>query len=142
VEANVNFQQRIRMQTMIVGLGIALSMAGTARAQQDMDPTYFDINPGTPAVSKGPAVRVAHSSQAANDNGQAESALALATSNDATLEAGVMRMAIVDAGIALILIGGIASIVLYAMAATRRERMPRVSPMGAPYRPVSAATAQ
>jgi len=138
----MNFQKRIRMQMIMAGFGAALFMAGSTRAQQDMDPTYFDVNPGTPAVSKAAVVRVAHSSQAAKENGQAESALTLASSNDATLEAGVMRMAIVDAGVALILVGGIASIVLYAMAATRRERMPRVSPVSAPYRPVSAATAQ
>jgi len=51
-------------------------------------------------------------------------------------------MAIVDVGVALILLGGIASIVLYAMAAIRRERAPRVSPVSAPYTSVSASTAQ
>src|SRR6266403_1236186 len=108
-------QNRIRMQMMMLGLGVALFTAGAARAQQDMDPTYFDIKPGTPAVDKAAVVRVAHSSQATKETGPAESALALATSNDATLEAGVMRMAIVDAGVVLILFGGIISIVLYAM---------------------------
>jgi hypothetical protein len=51
-------------------------------------------------------------------------------------------MAIVDAGVALILFGGVVAIVLYARAATRRERMIRVSRMNSPYSPVSAATAQ
>jgi hypothetical protein len=125
----MKFQNRIRMQMMMVGLGAALCLASSARAQQDMDPTYFDVNPGTPAVGKTAVVRVAHTSPATKDNGPAESALALATSKEATLEAGVMRMAIVDAGIVLILFGGIVSIVLYAMAATRRERMVRVSPV-------------
>jgi hypothetical protein len=138
----MNFQKRIPMQMMMVGLGAALLMAGSARAQQDMDPTYFDINPGTPAVSKAAVVRVAHSSPASKENGPTEGALTLATSNDLTLEASVMRMAIVDAGVVLILFGGIVSIVLYAMTATRRERMVRVSLVSAPYSPVSAATAQ
>jgi hypothetical protein len=138
----MNFQKRIRMQMMMMGLGAALLMAGSARAQQDMDPTYFDINPGPPAVSKAAVVRVAHGSRAAKENGPTEGALTLATSNDSTLEAGVMRMAIVDAGVVLILFGGIVSIVLYAMAATRRERMVRGSLVSAPYSPVSAATAQ
>jgi hypothetical protein len=52
------------------------------------------------------------------------------------------RIAIVDAGVALILFGGVISIVLYAMAATRRERFLQVQPGNAPYTPVSAATAQ
>ena len=53
----MKFQNKIRMQMIMVGLGAALLMAGSARAQQDMDPTYFDVNPGTPAASKVVAVR-------------------------------------------------------------------------------------
>lgn len=138
----MKFQNKIRMQMVMLGLGAALLMAGSARAQQDMDPTYFDVNPGTPAVSKVVVVRAAQSSQTAKENASAESALALANRSDVTLEAGVTRMAIVDVGVALILLGGIVSIVVYAMAATQRERAPRVSPVSAPYTPVSASTAQ
>src|SRR5260221_1453304 len=57
VEGNMKSQKRIRIQMVLVGLGAALLMAGSARAQQDMDPTYFDINPGTPAVQKAAGVR-------------------------------------------------------------------------------------
>ena len=137
----MELQKKIRMQLMMAGFGAALLMAGSARAQQDMDPTYFDINPGTPAVSKA-AVRVAQSAPAATQNGSTQSALKLAVSKEATLEAGVARMAIVDAGIAFILLGGIGSIALYAMAATRHERNLGASSVNVPYRPVSAATAQ
>src|SRR5260221_9147216 len=52
VEGNMKSQKRIRIQMVLVGLGAALLMAGSARAQQDMDPTYFDIHPGTPAAQK------------------------------------------------------------------------------------------
>ena len=138
----MELQKKIRMQMVMVGLGAALLLAGSARAQQDMDPTYFDVNPGTPAVSKAAAIRVAQSSPAVNENGSTQGALTLAVSKEATLEAGVARMAIVDAGVVLVLLGGIFSIVLYAMAATRRERNLGVSRVNAPYRPVSAATAQ
>jgi hypothetical protein len=142
VEDDMKFQNKIRMQMVMLGLVAALLIAGSARAQQDMDPTYFDVNPGTPAVSKVVVVRAAQSSQTAKENASGESALALANRSDVTLEAGVTRMAIVDVGVALILLGGIASIVLYAMAAIRRERAPRVSPVSAPYTSVSASTAQ
>jgi hypothetical protein len=142
VEGHMELQKRIRMQMVMVGLGAALLMAGSARAQQDMDPTYFDINPGTPAASKAAALRVAQGAPAATPNGSTQSALKLAVSKEATLEAGVARMAIVDACIALILLGGIGSIALYATAATRRERNLGASSVNAPYRPVSAATAQ
>ena len=138
----MKFQTKFRMQMLMVGLGATLLMAGSVRAQQDMDPAYFDIKPGTPAVSKVAVVRTAQGAPRAIENGQAQNALALASSNEATLEAGVARMAIVDAAVVLILFGGVISIVLYAMAATRRERMIRVSQMNSPYAPVSAATAQ
>lgn len=138
----MKFQNQIRMQMVMVGLGAALLMAGSARAQQDMDPTYFEAKPGTPAVSKVVVVRAAQSPQAVKENASAESALAFANGSDATLEAGVARMAIVDAGVALILLAGIVSIARYAMAATRRERVPRISKVPTPYTSVSAATAQ
>ena len=138
----MELQSKIRMQMMMVGLGAAMLMAGSAHAQQDMDPTYFDVNPGTPAVSKAAVVRQAQSSPAANENGATQSALTLAVSKETTLEAGVARMAIVDAGVVLVLLSGILSIVLYALAATRRERNLGVSSVNAPYRPISAATAQ
>jgi len=137
----MELQKKIRMQAMMLGLGAALLMAGSARAQQEMDPTYFDINPGTPAVSQAAPVRLA-TAPAGKADGQAQSALTLATSKEDTLEAGVMRMAIVDTGIALILVGGILSIVAYALLATRRERSRRPSRANVSYYPVSAATAQ
>ena len=136
----MKYQNKIRMQ--MVMLGLALLVAGSARAQQDVDPTYFAANPGTPPVKKAVTVRAAQNSQAAKENATTESALALANRSDATLEAGVTRMAIVDAGVALILFVGIGSIVIYAVAATRRELAPRVSSTTGPYTPVSAATAQ
>jgi hypothetical protein len=136
-------QKRIRMQMVLVGLGAALLMAGSARAQQDMDPTYFDIKPGTPAVQKAAVVRSTQNYiPAKTESNDAVSALAVASGEDATLEAGMTRVAVINVGIALILFGGILSIVLYAMAATRRERAVRVSSVSAPYTPVSAATAQ
>ncbi|MCU1239828.1 MAG: hypothetical protein JWO71_554 [Candidatus Acidoferrum typicum] len=134
----MELQKKIRIQMMMVGLGAALFMAGSARAQQDMDPTYFDVNPGTPAFSKAAVIRVAQSSPAANENGSTQNVLTLAVSKGATLEARVARMAFVDAGVALILFGGILSIVLYALAATRRERnlgVPRVNARTAPFLP-------
>jgi hypothetical protein len=130
------------MQMLVVGLGTALLMAGSARAQQDMDPTYFDVNPGTPAVGKVAAVRTAQSTPVATENGSGQNTVMLASSNETTLEAGVARMAIVDVGAALILFGGVISIVLYARAATRRERMIVVARINRPYAPVSAATTQ
>lgn len=138
----MKFQTKIRTQMLMVGLGAAFLMAGSARAQQDMDPTYFGINPGTQAASKAEVVRVAQSSPRAPENASAQNALMLASSKEATLEAGVARMAIVDTGVALILFGGVIAIGLYAKAATRRARLNKVSQVHPPYAPISPATAQ
>jgi hypothetical protein len=145
----MRFQNRILARVMMVGLGAAL-LAGSVCAQQDMDPTYFDINPGAPAASKAVVRQAAQSPAALKDNSAAQSAMTLASSDDATLETDVMRMEMADAGVALILFAGMVSIVSYAILATRRERdfrvssasVLRVSPASAPYTPVSAATAQ
>jgi hypothetical protein len=136
----MKFQTRIRMQMLMVGLGAALLMTGSARAQQEMDPTYFDVKPGTPAVTKVAVAPAAQSTQAATQNDQAENAVTLASIQESTLEGGVTLMTVVDAGVVLILLAGVFSIA-HAMVATRRERT-RVSPVSARYTPVSAATAQ
>ena len=137
----MKFQKKLRMQMVIVGLGAALLMAGSARAQQDMNPTYFDANPATPAVSKIVVAKTVQSSQAGKET-SAGNMLALANRSDATLEAGVTRIAIVDSGVALMLLVGIVLIARYAMAAARGARVPRISKVSRPYTPVSAATAQ
>jgi len=138
----MKIQNAIRMQVIMVGLGAALLMAGTARAQQDMDPTYFDVKPGTPAAGKVAVVRTAQNLQAAKENASAESTLALANRSDVTLETSVTRIAVVDSGIVLILLAGVVLIARYAVAAARGARVPRISRMTRPYTPVSAATAQ
>jgi hypothetical protein len=142
MEGDMKFQNKIRMQMVMLGLGAALLMAGSARAQQDMDPTYFDVKPGTPAVSKAVVVRTAQNLQAAKENVSAESTLALANRSDVTLETSVTRIAVVDSGVALILLAGVVLIARYAVAAARGARVPRISKVTRPYTPVSAATAQ
>ena len=136
----MKIQKRLRLQ-ILIGLGAALLMAGSVRAQQDIDPTFFDVNPGGPTVNEEAVMRAALHEQTKIENAAARDS-AVVASGDSTLESAMTRMAIVDAGVALVLFGGIISIVLYAMAATRRELFPQVQRRNAPYTPVSAATAQ
>jgi hypothetical protein len=138
----MKLQNKIRMQMVMVALGAALLMTGSARAQQDMDPTYFDIHPGTPAVSKAVVAKAAQHPQVAKENERAESVLTLANRSDVTLETDVTRIAVVDSGIALILLTGMVLIARYAVAAARGARAPRIPKVARPYTPVSAATAQ
>jgi len=136
----MQIQKRIRIK-MLTGLGAALLMAGSVRAQQDMDPTYFDVNPGRPTVNEDAVMRAALHEQARFENAAAQDKAAV-VSGDSTLDSAMTRIAIVDVGVALVLFGGVISIVLYAMAATRRERGLQVHRENLPYTPVSAATAQ
>src|SRR5258708_13620604 len=117
-------------------------MGGSGCGEQDMEATYFDIDHGTPGAQKTAVVRSAQNYIPAKTEGNdSASALAVVSGEDATLEAGITRVAVIDLGIALLLFGGILSIVLYAMAATRRARSLRCSPLSAPSTPRSAAPA-
>jgi hypothetical protein len=135
-------QRIIRMQMMLIGLGAAMLLASPARAQQDMDPTGFDVNPGTPKVERQVAKRAAAQSVAPAKEANAEGVIpeALWSGQATKQEADFSRMILVDAAMVMILIAGVVSIVLYAMAATKRER--RLDPIlqDSPYGPVSGAT--
>jgi hypothetical protein len=138
----MEFRKMIRMQVMLMGLGAALLMASSARAQQDMDPTAFDINPGTPHIAKVAAARAVQSSVTVNKTDSAASASASLWSGQETQqEADLARLTIVDATMVLILMAGVGLIVLYAIAATKRERRLEMSPQRASYTPASGAMA-
>jgi len=118
-------QNKTRISVTLMGIGAAMLFAGTARAQQDMDPTYFDVNPGTPAVKAAPVRTVQQAPATVQKSRDTESALSIASGKDTTLEAGLTRVAVIDGALALIFLGGFASIVVYAVAATKREYAPR-----------------
>lgn len=136
----MEFRKMVRTQVMLMGLGAALLLASSAQAQQDMDPTAFDVNPGTPHVDKS-AVRTAQSLPAAKKAYSEAGVPATLWSGQDKQEADLARLTIVDATMVVIMMAGIGLIVLYAMAATRRERRLQISPQTAPYTPASRATA-
>ena len=63
----MKIQKRLRLQ-MLIGLGAALLMAGSVRAQQDIDPTFFDVNPGGPTVNEEAVIRAALHEQTKIEN--------------------------------------------------------------------------
>ena len=135
----MEYRKMVRMQAMLMGLGVALLLAGSARAQQDMDPTAFDVNPGTPHVAKVATARAAQSPAAfKNADSVPES---LWSGQQTPQEADLARLTIVDATMAVILMVGVGLIVLYAKAATKRERRLVMPSQAASYTPVSGATA-
>jgi hypothetical protein len=136
----MEFRKIVRMQVVLMGLGAALLLANSAHAQQDMDPTAFDVNPGTPHVDKS-AVRTAQSLPAAKKAPSEAAVPASLWSGQDKQEADLARLTIVDATMVVIMMAGTGLIVLYAMAATRRERRLQISPQTARYTPASRATA-
>jgi hypothetical protein len=134
---------KFRMSMMAIGFGAAILLAAPARAQQEVDPTYFDITPGTPAIKAAPVRTAQEVPAAVQKSGNAESALAIATGKDATLEAGLTRVLVLDIALALIFVGGFASIVAYALLATKRAYIPGGSyHPNRPYAAVSASPVQ
>ena len=62
--------------------------------------------------------------------------MSIALQQDATMEASIVRIAILDSAIAVILVGGVVSMVAYALWVTKRERSSYPSaPSELPYHP-------
>jgi hypothetical protein len=137
----MRLHKTVRMQMMLMGLGAALLLASSAYAQQDMDPTDFPIQPSAPKVERHVAQRTA---QNVEPSFAVETASflpgTLGSGQSTRQESDFERMILADATMVLILMAGIGAIVLYAKAATKRER--RLQPIlrNSPYGPVSGAT--
>ena len=142
VEGVMKIQKAFRTRAMLLaGLGAALLIATPARAQQDMDPTYFDINPGAPRAEHLTHVRTAVNAAAIGEKKmQSQSVSDLPAFKDATLEANLVRVTVADVASLAILFGGVILIALYATAATRRERRVQAL-LDGPYSPTPGATA-
>ncbi len=137
----MKFQKIIRTQMMLVGLGAALVLAGSAYAQQEMDPTTFDVNPGTPHMVSGGVARTAQSPAAVNKiNSAAVTSASLWNGQATKQESDLARLTLVDTMMVVIMMTGIGLIVLYAMAATKREHRLQIS-SSAPYTSATGAAA-
>ena len=137
----MRMHKTVRMQMMLMGLGAALLLASSAYAQQDMDPTDFPVNPGTQQVERHVALRTAQNVEPAYRlNTEAVAPAGLWSGQSTRQESDFTRMIAVDATMAVILMAGIGAIVLYAKAATKRERHLQPILPDSPYGPVSGAT--
>ncbi len=138
----MKIQKAFRTRAMLLaGLGAALLLATPVRTQQDMDPTYFEVNPGTHRAEHLTHMRTAANSTAAVEKVQAQPAAGLPATADATLEANIVRVTVADFAALVILFGGVILIALYATATTRRERRVQALLEG-PCSPTPGATAQ
>ena len=118
----MKLQKAIRMQAMLVGLGAMLLLASGARAQQDVSPDTFDVNPGTPAVENAVAAPATPAAApVAMENVNAESALPAVTPRNDSEK------------IAVVVMFGAVLIALYTITEKRRQRRLPISGPEAPY---------
>src|SRR5579864_418701 len=118
MEGGMKIQKVFRLQAIfLAGLGAALLLAVPVRAQQDMDPTYFDVKPAAPRTEHRAIVRTAARSAVTEEKKmQSQSAADLPAFKDSTLEANLVRVTVADFAAVMILCGGVILIALYAMA--------------------------
>ena len=128
----MKFQKIIRAQMMLVSLGAGLLLARPVRAQQEVDPTFFEGASDAPRLDQA-VVKAAPSLKAANA-AKADSPTPLAAQ-----EVDAAQLTSVDAKTIVVLMLGIGSIVLLGMAdavrgnrrRTWRESTPSAFPTGA-----------
>jgi threonine/homoserine/homoserine lactone efflux protein len=130
---------------MIVGLGTVLLLASPVRAQQEIDPDTFDINPGTAVAeeAKAPAEAPAAMSTAHVENATPQQAVvyaALFTPGVTQQEKPLSHPTAVDMTMGVILMVGTAMIAFYVVAATRRTHRLQSSLNRSAYSPASGAT--
>jgi hypothetical protein len=109
----MKFQKIIYVPGIVIGLGAALLLGSAARAQQEVEPTTFEMVPGEPGSGQAPG-RAAHSSEAAKDMA-GKVATQEATQNAAT-EARITQLTASDVAGMLVLMSGMGVIVLCAIA--------------------------
>lgn len=136
----MKIQNIVRTPMIVMGLGVALLLASPVRAQQEIAPDTFDINPGTPKTEVVAAAPVSAATVLASDAGQkvaVSQAGVAATSNWDGMFAAPLNA--VDVAMIVILAGGTGLVALYTVAATRRKR--RFSPArGSVQASISGAT--
>jgi hypothetical protein len=119
----MKLQSIVRASMIVMGLGVALLLASPMRAQQEIDPDTFDINPGTPKAELVAAAPASAGPALASDAGQS------VTSSQAGMVSGsdwngmfAAPLNAVDVAMVLILAAGTGLVAIYTIAATRQQR--------------------
>jgi hypothetical protein len=112
----MNFRKITRTHGMLVGLGPVLLLASFARAQQDMDPTPFDVTRSAQSEEQTAPKESAQHSEATNEMKATGAAPGVAQSDkNATQEARITQPTAPNILVMLVLMIGIGIIVLYAL---------------------------
>lgn len=113
----MKMQTLVGMQ-MLMGLGAALLLASSGHAQQTMEPASpYSAAPAdqTEKVAKVPVIK--------SNGSENVVATALGSAQATREESDLARAMVADVIMLAILMAGIAAIAMYAMAATRRNRL-------------------
>ena len=108
-------QKIIRGSVIVAGLGIGLLFAGPVRAQQEINPDTFDVNPGSPTAE---VVQVSATTVAQN-NPATQASFTRASNWDGSFAAPLNAL---DITMVAILVVGTALVALYTIAAKRHQR--------------------
>jgi hypothetical protein len=110
----MKLQGIFRAPMIVMGLGVALLLASPVRAQQEIDPDTFDINPGTPKAEVVAAAPASPAPVMASD----------ASRNGTMSQAGIIAAPDWNGMVAMvaILAFGTGLVALYTVVATRRQR--------------------
>jgi len=107
----------------VMGMGVVLLMASPSRAQQEINPDTFDINPGTPKAELVAAAPAPAGPALASDARQD------VTASQAGIVSGwgwngmfAAPLNAVDVALVLILAVGTGLVAIYTVAATSRQR--------------------
>jgi len=119
----MKLQSIFRAPMIVMGLGVALLLASPIRAQQEVDPDTFDINPGTPkaeVAAAAPASTAPVMVSDASRNGTMSQAGIIAAPDWNGMFAAPLNA--VDVAMVAILALGTGLVALYTVVATRRQR--------------------
>jgi hypothetical protein len=117
----MKLQRIFRAPMIVMGLGTALLLASPIRAQQEVDPDTFDVNPGTPKAEVAAAQTTA-APVLASDAGQKMAVSQASTASESAWN-GMFAAPLnaVDVAMVVILAAGTGLVALYVATATRRK---------------------
>jgi hypothetical protein len=122
----MKFTSMIRMQAVLVGVGAALFFANAGYAQQDLDPTTFEPNPGVTQAKGAPVAESATPDRVYAAPVEASTLAAADTESMAAQEAGVKEWTIVDSLALMATILVLAFVVMRGIAEARTERQSQI----------------
>jgi cytoskeletal protein RodZ len=106
-----------RTRGMLMAFVVVLLLACSARAQQEIDPTPFEVTPSVRSEEQAVSVKSAQHSEATHEMKAKATAPVVAQSDkDPTQKASITQLTAPDFAVMLVLMIGISTIVLYALA--------------------------